>query len=138
MLIDKLNSWWRRLPQKTRVQLIATVLLVLAGTEVLVLAPYVVDIAVMIDVGGLALVLAALRSSLGVSLVQLHTVLSVVLRPWYLLQRVGESAAGCGLELSEQWYYRFPKLDLIARRCYEAVLVFALGVELTRALIVFL
>jgi len=132
------SSWWRRLPQKTRVWLIASVLLVFAGTEVLVLAPYILDIAIMIDVGGLVLVLAALRSSVSDTMMQLRAGLRVVATPFIVVQRAGEIVADFGLALSERWYFRNLIMDQIATRCCQAVLIAVVSVLPAKVLLTIL
>lgn len=44
--------WWRRLPRKTRIRLIAGVLLALLGTEAILLAPWAFEMAFLIDLFG--------------------------------------------------------------------------------------
>jgi len=45
-------QWWHRLPQTTRIRLIAGVLLVLFFTEAFVFAPWAFDVATLIDLLG--------------------------------------------------------------------------------------
>ena len=124
-----------KLPQKTRVQLIAAVLLVFTGTEIFVLAPYVFDIALMIDVGGMVIVVAALRSSVSVSMMQLRALVTAVVRPLLAVLKVGEMVGDYGSALSPGWYRTCFFVDRITTRCSAAFLVVSIGLVLTKALI---
>ena len=64
MHIPNLLTWWRRLPRKTRVRLIACVFLELAGTEVVFVAPHILELAAMIDVLGFTFVPGAMLTSI--------------------------------------------------------------------------
>jgi len=64
MQIPNLLNWWRSLPTKTRVRLIACVFLALAGTEVLFIAPHILELAAMIDALGFAFVAGAIATSI--------------------------------------------------------------------------
>lgn len=134
MIFDKLCIWWRSLPQKKRVQLIASVLLVFAGTEVFVLAPYILDIAVMIDVGGLVVVIAAFRSSVSVSMMQLRALLSAVFKPILVVFRFGETISDFGSHIAPNWYRRYYLVDRIVTRSSAALLVLVVGVVLAKTL----
>jgi hypothetical protein len=134
-VIDRIRTLWRGLPQKTRVQLIASVLLVFTGTEVLVLAPYIFDIAVMIDLGGLVVVVTALRSSVSVSIMQLRALATVIMKPLRAVLRAGESVAVFGSAFSPSWYRGYFLFDRIATRCGAALVFGSVGLVLTRAAI---
>lgn len=133
MILDRISSLRRGLPQKTRVQLIASVLLVFAGTEVLVLAPYIFDIAVMIDVGGLVVVVAALRSSVSVSIMQLRAFGAVITKSLLSVLRAGELVADFGSTFSPSWYRHYFLVDRIATRGGAALFIVSVGLVLTRA-----
>ncbi len=123
------------MPQKTRVQLIAAVLLVFTGTEIFVLAPYVFDIALMIDVGGMVVVVAALRSSVRVSMMQLRALATVIVRPLLAVWKAGERVGDFDGALSPGWYRTYFFVDRIATRCSAALIVVSIGLVLTKALI---
>lgn len=120
------------MPRKNRVQIIASVLLVFAGTEVFVLAPYLFEIAVLIDIGGLVVVMAALRSSVSVSMMQVHALLSVILKPIVVVSRIGEEVADFGNNISPNWYRRYFFVDRITTRSSAAVFALAVGVAVAR------
>jgi len=117
------------------VKVIASVLLVFAGTEVFVLAPYIFDIALMIDVGGLVFVLAAMRASVSVSIMQLRELSTVITKPLLAVLRAGEMVADFGSALSPRWYHHYFVVDRIVTRCSAALLIVVVGLVLTKALI---
>jgi hypothetical protein len=123
MILQRLNRWWHRLPQKTRIQLIASVLLVFAGTEVLVLAPYVLDIAAMIDVFGLAMIAAAIKSSFSVSLLQLRELAHTTARPLVAASRVADALADSGMLLLSRWDRHYLVIDRLGTKTAGAFLV---------------
>lgn len=133
MMLDRIPTLWRGLPQKTRVQLIASVLLVFAGTEVLVLAPYIFDIAVMIDIGGLVVVVAALRSSVSVSILQLRAFGTVITKLLGSVLRAGQLVGDFGATFSPRWYRGYFLVDRISTRCGAALVFGSVGLVLTRA-----
>jgi hypothetical protein len=135
MIFNHLRIWWRSLSQKTRVQIIASVLLVFAGTEVFVLAPYIFDIAVLIDVGGLVVVIAAFRSSVTVSMMQVHALLSVALKPIVAVSKIGEVLSDFGSNISPNWYRRYFFVDRVATRSSAAFLMLAVGVAVARLVV---
>jgi hypothetical protein len=57
-------SWWHGLPRKMRVRIIAFAFLALAGTELLFLAPFIIEMAAMIDLMGLVFIGGAILTSL--------------------------------------------------------------------------
>ncbi len=134
-MFDRISAWWRRLPQKTRVHLIASALLVFAGTEIFVLAPYLFDIALIIDVGGLTLVLAALRSSMSASMMQLRALVTAIMKSFGAVMRAGERITDFGSAFFPRWYRHYFLLDRIATRCSAAFLIIGIGLGLTKALI---
>jgi hypothetical protein len=139
MILDKVRSWWRSLPQKTRVKLIASVLLVFAGTEVFVLAPYIIDIALMIDVGGLVLVLAALRSSVSVSMMDLRSLMTVITKPFFAVLRACEMVEEFGsVLLAPRWFRHYFLFDRIVTRGAAGLLMVVCGLVLTKTLIAIL
>jgi len=71
-------QWWRRLPQKTRIRLIAGIFLILAGTEAVVLAPQIFEMAFLIDALGFTFVAGAALLSLQIYLAQIRQILSAV------------------------------------------------------------
>jgi hypothetical protein len=113
MILRQLSHWWQRLPQKTRVHLIATVLLVFAGTEVLVLAPAILDIAAMIDVFGMAMIVAAIRSSVSVSIAQLRDLIAGLTRPLFAGFRAADRAADFGLVVLPRWHRQYLLVDTV-------------------------
>jgi len=138
MIFKMISSWWRGLPQKTRVRLIASVLLIFAGTELFVLAPAIFDIALMIDVGGLVFVLAALRSSVSVSMLQLRMAMTVVTKPLFAITRSVERVNDFGSVLSAKWHRRYFSVTRMGTRFFSAaLLVVFVGLALTKALVVF-
>jgi hypothetical protein len=134
MIFDKLRMWWRSLPQKTRVQLIASVLLVFAGTEVFVLAPYIFDIALMIDVGGLVVVIAAFRSSVSVSMMQLRALLWAATKPIFAAFRICEAVSDFGSNIAPSWYRRYFIIDRIATRFGAALVLLVVGAVVVKTL----
>jgi hypothetical protein len=122
-MLDQINSWWRGLPQKTRVKLMASVLLVFAGTEVLVLAPYIFDIALMIDVCGFVVVAAALRASVSVSMMQVRDLVMTVSRPLFLISRAADALADFGFTRFPKWYQHCFLVERFANRCSASVLL---------------
>jgi hypothetical protein len=135
MILDKVSSWWRSLPQKTRVQVIASLLLVFAGTEIIVLAPYIFDIALMLDVGGLVFVLAALRSSVSGSMMQLRALMTALTKPVFVISRAGDMVSDFGSTFFPRWYRHYFLVDGIATRCGAALFIAVVGLRLTKALI---
>jgi hypothetical protein len=113
MVLRKLSEWWHRLPQKTRVNLIATLLLVFAGTEVLVLAPAILDIAAMIDVFGMAMIVAAIRSSISVSLSQIRDGFATFAKPLIAAFRAADRTADFGLALFPRWPRQYLVIDAL-------------------------
>ena len=122
MIVDKVSSWWRSVPQKTRVKLIVMMLLLFAGTEMIVLAPYILDIAVMIDVGGLIFVLAAIRASVSLSAMQLRESMAMMAKPLFAVSRTVEKVVDFGLDLPPKWYHRWLLVGRIAARCRNTAL----------------
>ena len=111
------RAWWRKLPQKTRVHLIASVLLVFAGTEIFILAPYFYEIAVMIDVFGSAFVLAAAAASVRMTLLRIRELFwLVVVRPVSWVLRLGEAACDAGINLPTIWLARLFRADALLAR----------------------
>ena len=70
-VIGQLSTWWRCLPKKTRVRLLVCVLVVFVGSEFIVLAPEIFEIAVLIDALGLAFAVTMVSASIQLSLLQL-------------------------------------------------------------------
>ena len=126
-----LRSWWSRVPQKTRVRLIASVLLVFAGSEVLVLAPFVVDLALTIDLFGMAMIVALIRSSLSVSVVQLVDAFSAVLRPLAATFRALDAVADFGVIILSRWERQYLVVDAVSTRIGVSFVVLSVGVGLT-------
>ena len=124
------------MPQKTRVKLIVTALLLLAGTEVFVLAPYIFDLAVMIDVGGLVFVLAAVQASLSVSAMQLREFMTVITKPLFAASTIVEKVVDFGTELPPKWFHRWLSAGLVtARYCSAALMIVFAGLALAKTLI---
>lgn len=123
------------MPQKTRVQLIAAALLVLAGTEAFVLAPYILDIALLIDVGGLVVIVAALRSSISVSLMQLRAFAATFAKTLFSIYRTGKLMRDFGSEFLPRWYPHYFLVDRICTRASVALLALSIGLQLTKALV---
>jgi hypothetical protein len=122
-MLDKISSRWHSLPRKTRVKLIAAVLLVFAGTEVLTLAPYIFDIALMIDVCGFVFVIAACRASVSVSMMELRELVITTARPLFWISEVGDKIAEFGFTRFPKWYRHCFLLHRFANRCSAAFLV---------------
>lgn len=111
------------MPQKTRVKLIVMVLLLCAGTEVFVLAPYILDIAVMIDVGGLIFVLAAVQASVSLTAMQLRDSMAMIAKPLFAVTRRIEKVVDFGMDLPPNWYQRWLLVGRIAASCRNAALL---------------
>jgi hypothetical protein len=79
--IPNLLQWWRDLPQKTRIRLIACIFLVLAGPEVVILAAPILEVAAMVDLLGLAFFATAILASVQVWYLQLRG-MGNLLRDW--------------------------------------------------------
>ena len=123
------------MPQKTRVKLIVTVLLLLAGTEMFVLAPYIFDLALMIDVGGLVFVLAAVRASVSVSAIQLRELVAMLTKPLFTASTMVEKVVDLGSELPPRWCHHGLSAGLVsARYCSAALMIVFVGLALTKAL----
>lgn len=108
------RTWWRKLPRNARIQLIASVLLVFAGTEILILAPLYFEIAVMIDAFGSVFVLAALGASIRLSLLRLRELL------WWGVVRPARSAlhaaiafSDFGMKLPSVWLIKVLRADAL-------------------------
>ena len=97
----------------TRFTGVVSALLILAGTEIFVLAPYIIDIAVMIDVGGLVFVTAAIRASVSLTGMQLRELATTFARPFLAVSRTVERAVDFGFELSASAVFR----ELANRTC---------------------
>src|SRR5687768_550920 len=111
------RAWWRKLPKKTRVQVIASVLLVFAGTEILVLAPYVFEIAAMIDLFGLAFVFAAVSSSIRLCLDRIKWLfIQFLIRPATAVFRVIVAISDCGSKVPNDWLLWFLRADSFVGR----------------------
>ncbi len=125
-----LHSWWRGLPTETRVKWIASILLVFAGTEALVLAPFIFDLAALIDAFGILFVLAAGRASVGQSLIglalQLRRVLGFVRA---LFCRI-DAVADFGANLPVTWHRRCLAVDAFAARVLIGCCVLGSGAVL--------
>jgi hypothetical protein len=112
------------------------VLLLLAGTEVFVLAPYIFDIAVMIDVGGLVFVLAAVQASVSASAMQLRGVLTVITKPLFAASTLVEKIVDFGSGLPPKWCQRGLSGGLAtARYCSAGLMIVYLGLVVTKAFI---
>ena len=63
--MNKFNplSWWRQLPQKTRVRIIVGICLALAGIEFWFIAPHIIEMSILVDTLGWAFAFAAVRTS---------------------------------------------------------------------------
>ena len=131
MVLEGIRTWWRRLPQKKRVQIIASLLLIFAGTETLFLAPYIFDIALMIDVGGLVVVFSMLRSSLVDSLFQIRVLISVIAKPLLTVMKAIEVVTDFGFVFSPRWYHKYFLLERAVTRLSAAVLVASVGLAPT-------
>src|SRR4051812_13135034 len=73
MKFPNIVGWWKRIPRTTCIRIIAAALLVFAGTEALLLAPQIFEMAVMIDAFGSTFLVATLFSSFQTPLLQLRT-----------------------------------------------------------------
>ena len=135
MVLERIRSGWRRLPQKKRVQIIASILLIFAGTETLFLAPYIFDLALMIDVGGLVVVFSMLRSSLVDSLFQIRAFISVITKPLLMVMKAVGVVPDRGPGLSPRWYHKYFLLERAVTRFSAALIVAFVGLALTGAII---
>ncbi|HEY8995010.1 MAG TPA: hypothetical protein VIM71_10135 [Lacunisphaera sp.] len=130
MKLNNLKSWWRSLPPKTRVKWIASMLLLFTGTEILVLAPAIIELAVLIDAFGLLFVVTAVRASLAASLMHLWTCRRMALQPFQTVFRAADVVADFGHKLPDAWLAGYVAFDVQAARMVRsaglAVLCFAL------------
>jgi hypothetical protein len=131
MVLERIRTGWRRLPQKKRVQIIASVLLIFAGTETLFLAPYVFDLALMIDVGGLVVVFSMLQSSLVDSLLQIRVFIFAITRPLLTVMKAIEVVTDFGFVFSPRWYHKYFLMERVVTRFSAALLVASVGLALT-------
>lgn len=135
MIRKKLSTWWRSYPQKKRVKIIASVLLIFAGSEALILAPVIFDIALMIDIGGLAFVLTVLRASVSASMIQIRSIAAGFLKPVMLVIKVGEIMSDWGSDFPLKWHRQYFLIDRLTIRFAAAFLVVGVSLFATRALI---
>ncbi len=77
MLIPNPFKWWRRLPQRTRVRIIAAIILIVVGAEAIVLAPGIVEIAILVDSMGVVFVVLAFLAYAKVSILYLRHTLTI-------------------------------------------------------------
>lgn len=123
-----IKSWWSKVPQKRRVQVIAFVLLMFAGSEVLVLAPFMLDLAVTIDLFGMAMVIVLLRSALSASAVE---GLWAVLKPVAAAIDAIDRSADFGVAILSRWEREYLVVDVVCTRVCMAFLALSLGLALT-------
>lgn len=135
VIFKKLSGWWRRYPQKKRVKIIAAVLIIFAGSEAIILAPIMFDIALMIDIGGMAFVFAAIRSSVRVSMMQLRSLARSILKPIRVIFRVGETMADWGSNLYPRWWKPYGIMNEIMTKSAAAILIVGIGLLLTKTFI---
>lgn len=132
MILKKLSTWWRSYPQKKRVKIIASVLLIFAGSEAIILAPVLFDIALMIDIGGMAFVLTAIRSSVSVSMMQARSFAMTLVKPIMMVFRAGEIIENWDFGLSPKHYWL---MNRIVTRSAAASLIIGIGLLVTKTLI---
>ena len=104
---QRLKSWWRELPSQKRIRWIATIMLLLAGAEVLVVAPAILELAVLIDAFGVLFVVAAARTYLGTTLLHLWRYAQPIFTPFPVVFRTAEAVVDFGAKLPTSWYERY-------------------------------
>lgn len=138
MKLPNLKTWWRGLPQNKRVKLIAAVLLLFAGTEVLVMAPFVLDLALLIDTVGVLFVLATAWASFAASMAQIGTRARSMARPALGFFRALHTATGLATETPPFWLPRYWTFDAAATRVCKVVgplvVILAFGLPLVHFL----
>lgn len=130
---SRLRTWWTRLPRKTRIQLIASVLMLFTGTEIFVLAPYVFEIAVMIDVFGAVLIYSALATYFQVWRGRFEWFFCVsIVRPLSSLQRQIALLDVAISRVPDGWFIRYFAVEAFIARsalCFCALLGFLIVVS---------
>jgi hypothetical protein len=113
MTLGKLRAWWRGLPTKTRVKWIAGALLVLAGAEVVVMAPFIFELAVLIDAVGVMFVLAAGWAAMRQTWLLYWTRLYAITRG---VGRLADRIANLGAGIPIEWHLCIMSIGTRIRR----------------------
>jgi hypothetical protein len=113
MIFGKLRAWWRGLPTKTRVKWISGTLVVLAGAEVAVMAPFIFELAVLVDAVGVMFVLAAGWAAMRQTWLLYWARLYAIIRG---VGRVADRIANLGAGIPIEWHLRMMSIGTRIRR----------------------
>jgi hypothetical protein len=110
-------TWWKSLPQNTRVRILVGICLSLAGIEFWFIAPHVIEMSLLVDTLGWTFALAAMRTSFVLWALQIRDA-------WLSVYGTFSAVYSCGLgqvkRLQVWWTVRGYELSLLLHRVFHA------------------